>query len=76
MQHLKKEPTLLIQITHEKAAMLNQYEKNGLKRVHPELYSLLQTLDTMAGAYNKVWLQRYEEAMADFSTVDLLPMKK
>lgn len=56
--------------------MLNQYEKNGLKRVHPELYSLLQTLDMMAGAYNKIWLQRYEEAMADFSTVDLLPMKK
>lgn len=56
--------------------MLNDYEKNGLKKRFSELFTLLQVLDTIAAAYNKVWDQKYEDAMTEFSLLDLLPMKK
>ena len=65
-----------MQITHEQAPILNQYEKQGLSKKHPQLYDLLKILDTIASAYNKVWDQKYEEAMTLFSMLDLLPMKK
>jgi len=33
-------------------------------------------LDRVANGYNRIWDQRYEDAVVEFSMIDVLPMKK
>ena len=46
-----------------------------MRAKYPELYKILELLDKIASGYNKVWDQKYEEALNDFGMIDLLPMK-
>ena len=55
---------------------MNQYEKQGIKAKYSELYHVLGIVDSVASAFNKVWNQKYEEAITDFSMIDILPLKK
>lgn len=74
--HLVENKTYIELVSKIHAPILNQYEKAGLKKTYPQLYSIMQVLDTIGNAFNKVWDQRYEEAITEFSMLDLLPLKK
>ena len=76
IEHLREIKTPIVQVIHEKAQLLNHYEKQGYKKKYHEHYHILQILDAIASAFNKIWDQKYEEALIDLSTLDLLPMKK
>ena len=77
-EHIKnaeaRTPIELVSKIH--ATILNTYEKDGLKKVHTDLYTVLSLLDFIASAINNVWVHRYEEAIAEFVKIDLLPLKK
>jgi hypothetical protein len=67
---------VIIRVTQEHAKLFNNYEKEGTNKQYPSLYCLITILDNIALGYNKVWDQKYEEAITEFSMIDLLPMKK
>jgi hypothetical protein len=56
--------------------LFNNYEKDGTKKAYPALYHVLSILDIIALGYNRVWEQKYEEAITEFTMIDILPMKK
>jgi len=37
---------------------------------------MIEVLDKVATGYNRVWEQRYEDAIVEFSMIDVLPMKR
>jgi hypothetical protein len=55
---------------------MNEYEKQGMKQRYPDLYMNLLTLDVIGKAVNKIWNQKYEEALAELATIDAIPLKK
>ena len=60
----------------QQTKLFNSYEKDGAKKAYPELYRLLEILEKAANGYNRVWDQKYEDAMVEFSMIDVLPMKR
>ena len=76
MLHLSEPRQQLGIISKDQAAVLNTYEKQGYKKLYPDQYHLLTLLDTIANSFNKIWEQRYEDAMSDLTgNIDMLPMK-
>lgn len=75
-EHLNQVKTPLDVISQVNSAILNTYTKEGLKITYASLYDVLGVLDLAAVAFNKVWDQRYEEAIISFSAIEALPLKK
>ena len=67
---------MISQVSIQQTKLFNNYEKDGTKKAYPELYHLLEMLDRAASGYNRIWEQRYEDAVVEFSMIDVLPMKK
>lgn len=55
---------------------MNEYEKQGLKAKYPGLYEQLNALDAIAAAVGKIWEEKYEEALTELETIEVLPIKK